>query len=184
MSGRHLIPTGEVLRARASWQYRGQARPPFADTPAPGQVSVWDFPRPPSIAPDPRELRVSVGETSVAVTKRGLRVSETASAPTFYFPPEDVDASRLGVGGPRSHCEWKGISEAVSVAGQANGGWRLLDAYPEFAQLVGWFAFYPQTVTCALDGIVVAPQPGSFYGGWVSEDLAGPIKGGPGSAHW
>ncbi|NBS97186.1 MAG: hypothetical protein EBT08_13745, partial [Betaproteobacteria bacterium] len=47
--------------ARAQWRWRGQDRPPFADVPAPGQVSVWDFPRPPELVRDSREIVVRWG---------------------------------------------------------------------------------------------------------------------------
>ena len=35
-----------------------------------------------------------------------------------------------------------------------------------------------------LDGEVVRPQPGGFYGGWVTDEVVGPFKGGPGSWGW
>ena len=28
------------------------------------------------------------------------------------------------------------------------------------------------------------PQPGGFYGGWITSDLAGPFKGEPGTEGW
>ena len=37
---------------------------------------------------------------------------------------------------------------------------------------------------CSVDGAIVVPQPGSFYGGWITENLAGPFKGVPGSRLW
>ena len=30
----------------------------------------------------------------------------------------------------------------------------------------------------------VTPQPGGFYGGWITRNLVGPFKGGPGTAGW
>ena len=30
----------------------------------------------------------------------------------------------------------------------------------------------------------VIPQPGNFYGGWVTPNLDGQIKGAPGTQHW
>jgi imidazolonepropionase-like amidohydrolase len=30
----------------------------------------------------------------------------------------------------------------------------------------------------------VTPQPGGFYGSWITRDIVGPFKGGPGSAGW
>jgi len=39
-------------------------------------------------------------------------------------------------------------------------------------------------LACTIDGERVAPQPGGFYGGWVTAALTGPIKGVPGSNGW
>jgi len=61
-------------------------RPPFATKPGPGQTSVWDFPRPPRLAPEARELRVVWGEVTVATSTRALRVLETGHPPTYYVP--------------------------------------------------------------------------------------------------
>ena len=183
---RRLSLSREVAAARSAWRWDGRARPPFADVPVSGQVSVWDFPRPPSIEPVPAELEVRCGGRLVARTSNGMRVCETASAPAYYFPPGSVDAALATATGRQFHCEWKGISEAVQISssGIANAGWRLTAVYPEFERLFGWTAFYPQAVDCFIDGTQVAPQPGGYYGGWVTADLAGPIKGGAGSAGW
>ena len=37
---------------------------------------------------------------------------------------------------------------------------------------------------CTVAGEVVTPQPGGFYGGWITADVVGPFKGGPGSMGW
>jgi uncharacterized protein (DUF427 family) len=37
---------------------------------------------------------------------------------------------------------------------------------------------------CYVDGEPVTPQPGGFYGGWVTSSVVGPFKGGPGSRGW
>ena len=46
-------------------------------------------------------------------------------------------------------------------------------------------AFYASRVdACFVDGEQVVPQPGDFYGGWVTSHVAGPFKGVPGSRFW
>jgi len=35
-----------------------------------------------------------------------------------------------------------------------------------------------------VDGERVRPQPGSFYGGWITDDVVGPFKGEPGTLSW
>ena len=77
-------------RAQSAWRYRGQERPPFAVVPGPGQESVWDYPRPPRIASDAREVTVRVGAHEIARSRRSVRLLETASPPTVYVPPDDV----------------------------------------------------------------------------------------------
>ena len=89
-SNRLLEVTAAVAAAREKWRYRGQTRPPFADPVGEGDESVWDFPRPPRVEPVPGVMRVEAPDTLLAETNRGVRVLETAGAPTYYFPPEDV----------------------------------------------------------------------------------------------
>ena len=179
-----IQPNAMVQRAREHWRYDGSARPPFAEEPGPGQESVWDFPRPPRIEPAGKPLSVMLGDTELARTTRGMRVLETAGAPTFYFPPEDVNTHLLRRTGDSFHCEWKGISEELAAEGVQRAGWVLMQAYPEFGDLVGWYAFYPQELACYVGEERAASQPGGYYGGWVTSDIAGPIKGVLGSASW
>jgi hypothetical protein len=37
---------------------------------------------------------------------------------------------------------------------------------------------------CFVDGEKVEPQPGNFYGGWITSDIVGPFKGVLGSWGW
>ena len=181
---RVLTPTDDVLSARSKWRYRGQERPPFAIKPEAHQLSVWDFPRPPRIELFDRDLRVECGGQVIARTSRGRRVLETAGAPTYYFPPDDVISKDFKRTGNSFHCEWKGISHEVSLPSAEQAGWVLGAVYPEFNELCGWYAFYPQNLNCFIDQDRVGAQPGGYYGGWVTSDLVGPIKGGPGTEGW
>ena len=72
-----------IEAAREQWVWRGQARPPFAVEPGPDQESVWDYPRPPAVVPDSREVVVRWGDLEVARTRRALRVLETSHPPNF-----------------------------------------------------------------------------------------------------
>lgn len=185
----------QVLAHRDAWPLRGQERPPFAHAPGPGQRSVWDFPRPPSQAVLTRTARVQLAQTvEIARSDAAIEVMETASAPTVYFPPEAVREDALVAAQGQSHCEWKGVAQPYALApdlartqrldpAQAVA-WRYLAVYPEFENIYGWYAFYPQYLPCFLDDERVTAQPGGYYGGWVSRDLAGPIKGEPGSGGW
>jgi hypothetical protein len=37
---------------------------------------------------------------------------------------------------------------------------------------------------CTVGGVIVTPQPGEFYGGWITPDVVGPFKGDAGSTGW
>jgi uncharacterized protein (DUF427 family) len=185
MTTTKLLPeTAEILAARAKWQFRGRERPEFAESPRDGQTSVWDFPRPPIIQACPERLRVLIRGQEVAATNRGVHVIETAGAPTYYFPPLDVDTDRLEFVDYLSLCEWKGLAEQINVDGIANAGWRYVQVFEEFYELANWMSFYPAKVECFVGDERATAQPGGYYGGWVTKDLAGPIKGLPGSQAW
>jgi len=76
--------------------------------PALGQESVWDYPRPPRVERVPERIRVIVEGVTIAESVRALRVLETAGAPVYYVPPEDVRIMRccpfLISKGPYSGC--------------------------------------------------------------------------------
>ena len=177
-----------LQRARAQWRHVGDARPPFAQTPGPGQESVWDYPRPPRIEADRREIVVRSGNVEIARTRNALRLLETASPPTFYLPRADVRPDALTAATGTSHCEWKGEAHYLTVI----AGTRRFESaawfYPQpeltFAALRDHVAFYPQQLECLVDGVRVLPQPGRFYAGWITPELVGPFKGEPGSAGW
>src|SRR5262249_34966026 len=99
---------GWARQSRAGWRYTGQERPAFAVAPGPGEESVWDYPRPPRIEHDAREIMVRVGPILIAHSRRSARVLETGSPPSFYIPPEDVALSLLRPSVAISWCEWKG----------------------------------------------------------------------------
>jgi uncharacterized protein (DUF427 family) len=174
------------------WTHIGQRRPPFATEPGPGEESVWDYPRPPALVPDARRVQVWLGSVCVADTVRALRVLETAHPPTFYLPLADVNAQALRPAAGSSWCEWKGQAQYWSV--QAEGlslqriGWSYPQPLPAFQALRDHLAFYagatPDTLRCTVDGLTAQPQPGGFYGGWVTPDVVGPFKGEAGTMGW
>lgn len=176
-----------IARRRSAWRHRGRDRPPFAVEPGPGQESVWDYPRPPRIEPDARRVLVRHGERVLADSSRCLRVLETASPPTFYVPPDDVARELLAPADGSSFCEWKGAARYWSLRAAPSAApvaWTYDDPLPEFSALRGHFAFYPARLECRVGGQRAEPQPGGFYGGWVTPDVVGPFKGEPSSAGW
>ena len=173
---------------RSGWRYHGQERPSFASAPQPGQESVWDYPRPPRLEEDKRVVQVRVGDVEIARTRRAVRVLETASPPTFYLPPEDVRTELLEPSPGRSLCEWKGEARYFSLVLPdrriEQAGWSYPEPFPEFEAIRSFLSVYPARVECFVDGTRVQPQPGRFYGGWVTPELVGPFKGEPGSEGW
>lgn len=169
------------------WRYTGQQRPPFAETPGPDQESVWDYPRPPQLATSDSLIEVFCGDSLLARTRAPWRVLETASPPTYYLPPSDVDWSLLVRTAHRTYCEWKGEATYWALAGEGSGrpvAWRYEHPSEYFAAIDGYVSFYPGRVACYVDGEHVRPQPGEFYGGWVTSRVVGPFKGEPGTGHW
>lgn len=183
------IPDEEALAAaRAQWHWRGRGRPPFADLPTPGQVSVWDFPRPPELVRDAREIVVRWRGLEVARTRSAWAVRETAHPPTFYLPLADVRRGVLRAAGTGSFCEWKGPAlywHLVDGARQLDRvAWSYPRPLPGAEPLADCVAFYAHDLACSVGAASVRPQPGGFYGGWITPDLAGPFKGEPGSEGW
>lgn len=180
-----LLPeTPDITNARNRWQFTGKGRPHFALTPQAGQESVWDYPRPPAVARCTARLRVYAGSQLVADTGQGMRVLETAGAPTYYFPPDDVEHEQLTFGELTSVCEWKGLAQTIGVAGHADAAWRYVQMFPDYEELYRWVSFYPSRLDCYIGDEKVSPQPGGYYGGWVTASIAGPVKGDPGSQDW
>ena len=177
-----------LARARAQWHWRGQHLPAFAEVPAPGQVSVWDFPRPPELVRDAREIVVRWGEIEVARTRGAWAVRETAHPPTFYLPLADVAPALLRPAGGGSFCEWKGPARYWDLADGMRCLPKVAWGYPQplagAEPLADCIAFYAHDLDCRVDGAQVIAQPGGFYGGWITPDLSGPFKGEPGSSAW
>jgi len=157
--------------------------------PGPGQESVWDYPRPPRLEPTPRHIVVVFNGITIADSRRALRVLETSHPPVYYIPPEDIHTEYLRPSGGRSFCEWKGEAQyyTLEVDGRRveNVAWYYLNPTPAFAALRDHVAFYAGPMDgCFVEGERVRPQPGSFYGGWITPDVVGPFKGESGTGGW
>jgi len=150
--------------------------------------SVWDYPRPPQIEPVDRPAVVIFAGHVIAECARPMRIIETAGAPTVYMPPDAVDLRTLRPTAGGSFCEWKGSASYFDVKlngdAAARAAWSYRNPTAAFASISGWISFYPALVECRLGDEVVEPQPGGFYGGWVTAEICGPIKGSPGSTGW
>jgi uncharacterized protein (DUF427 family) len=168
----------------------GTAPPPPRIEPGPGQESVWDYPRPPRVERVPDRIRVVIDGVDVASSTRALRVLETAGAPVYYLPPEDVRTDLLIPSKHTSFCEWKGAASyrtVVMPGGRVgpNAAWTYAEPAPGFEAIRDHIAFYAWAVDEAWVGEErAAPQPGHFYGGWITSKVVGPFKGEPGTQGW
>ena len=159
------------------------------EKPGPGQESVWDYPRPPRIEESAEHVVVELGGVTVADTRRALRVLETSHPPTYYLPRDDFADGTLEPAAGSSYCEFKGAARYLTVVGGDRRAERAAWCYPEpspgMERLAGHVAVYPGAMDrCTVDGEVVRPQEGGFYGGWVTSRVVGPFKGAPGTSGW
>ncbi len=166
-------------------------RHPNPDPIQSGQESVWDYPRPPALEPVEGELIIRHRGEEIARTTRAYRVLETSHPPVYYFPPEDCSEAYVipSQGGRGSFCEWKGEAayRDVVVGGERleRVGWCYPKPTARFEPIKGYVAFYAAPFEeCTVRGEQVTPQPGGFYGGWITSDIVGPFKGIPGSWGW
>ena len=155
----------------------------------PGQESVWDYPRPPRVEPVARRAVIRLGGEVIVDTDDVVRVLETSHPPVYYLPISAFAAGALTAGEGSSYCEFKGSARYFDVRGADQLRRRAAWTYPHpadgFTSLEGRVAVYPRDMDlCTLDGVEVLPQPGRFYGGWITPEIVGPFKGEPGSMGW
>ena len=158
-------------------------------TPGPGQESVWDYPRPPRVEPVLELIRVVVGGETIADTTAAVRVLETAGAPVYYLPRSDVRTDLLTITPDHSLCEWKGratyLDLAVGGREVSHAAWAYPTPNAGYEELADRIAFYASAVDEAwVADERATPQPGSYYGGWVTSRIVGPFKGEPGTEGW
>jgi uncharacterized protein (DUF427 family) len=157
--------------------------------PGPGQESVWDYPRPPALERTASTVEIVLDGRTVAHTERPLRVLETSHPPTYYVPAADFVEGALRPASGRSLCEWKGEAAYLDVVSGSvvapRAAWHYARPTAPFAEIADHVAVYPGAMDhCTVDGEVVRPQPGGFYGGWITSTVVGPFKGEPGTLHW
>ncbi len=150
---------------------------------------VADFPRPPAIEPVGARVQVVLGGLTIADTERAWRILETFHPPTYYLPMADFVAGALTPCRRTSFCEWKGVARYLTISGgdrvEMEAGWTYPDPSPAYAALKDCVALYAGRMdSCFVGGERVVPQPGGFYGGWITAAFGGPFKGGPGTEYW
>ena len=151
---------------------------------------VAEYPRPPSLEWCGRAVEIVFAGQVVARANGAWAVKETFHPPSYYIDPAAFSPGILVPGSARgSICEWKGRARYWSVVAGGrvaeNAAWSYPDPTPAFADIAECVALYAGMMDrCTLDGEVVTPQPGGFYGGWITSELVGPFKGAPGTEWW
>lgn len=121
------------------------------------------------------------------------KVLETSHPPTYYLPMAAFVEGALRPAEGGSFCEWKGRAGYLDVVGgpdraevvASRAGWFYPTPSPAYAVLRDHVAVYAQGLdSCTVGGETVIPQPGGFYGGWITAELTGPFKGVAGSMGW
>jgi len=163
--------------------------------------SVWDYPRPPRLELTHHHIRIVHCGILVAETARALRVLETSHPPVYYLPHPDIAMHLLKPSArAASLCEFKGLANYWTIdltldpllnlannpsAVSVDAAWSYAQPTPAYADLRNHVAFYASRVDqCTIDGERVVPQPGDFYGGWITSNITGPFKGPSGTQTW
>lgn len=154
-----------------------------------GQESVWDYPRPPRLEPIAALIEIFFAGRTIVSTHGTFRVLETSHPPTYYLPPNDIVEGVLQLPTASSRCEWKGRATAWDVVlgdrRAIRAAWSYANPTPAFRAIAGFVAFYAGAMdACFVGGERVTPQPGGFYGGWITRSIVGPFKGDPGTMGW
>ncbi|KAL6690702.1 hypothetical protein J3F84DRAFT_180443 [Trichoderma pleuroticola] len=159
------------------------------------KLNVQSFPRPPRLEKIARHVRIMYRDTEIADTKDAFWVLETHHPPngsneddgddgvnlsSYYLPPSSIKVP-LQPTTRSSWCEWKGAATYYSIAlpdgTVANRIWSYNSPTSGFASIRGYLSFYAGPWDCFVDGERVEPQPGDFYGGWVTSEIEGIVKG-------
>ena len=154
------------------------------------KLNVQSFPRPPLLERIPHHVVIKHNDQTLADTKEAYWALETHHPPTYYLPPSCFTVAR-NKSSHTSFCEWKGqatywqlplpgTSEVVK-----NKAWSYESPTKGFEPIKGYLSLYANAPwDCYVDGEKVEPQEGDFYGGWVTSQIEGKIKGGPGTWGW
>jgi uncharacterized protein (DUF427 family) len=183
-----ILSINVLLLASCASRKETEMRPQRIE-PGPGQESVWDYPRPPRVERVQKHIEVFFNGIKIVSSDSAYRVLETSHPPVYYIPRADIRMEYLGPAEGTSLCEWKGRAAYFTVrAGDQSAersAWSYPDPTPEFEIIKDHIAFYAGPMDrCTVDGERVIPQPGEFYGGWITKDIVGPFKGEPGTMGW
>jgi len=130
-----------------------------------------------------------LGGRVVAAATGAWAILEKHHPPTYYLPRSAFIDGALTDAPGSSFCEWKGVATYFTVSAgaraEARAAWGYPDPAPAYAVLRDHVAVYAGRMeACFVGDEQVTPQPGGFYGGWITADFIGPFKGSPGTQGW
>lgn len=149
---------------------------------------MWGYPRPPRVEQVSARVQIDLGGERILDTTDALRVLETSHPPVFYLLIDEFGDALTPTDGA-SFCEFKGAARYFDVHGGGvtaeRAAWNYPAPLPGYEVLFDRVAVYAGPMDrCLVDGEQVVPQPGGFYGGWITPEVVGPFKGVPGSHGW
>ncbi len=151
--------------------------------------SVWDYPRPPRLERFSGHLRIVQQGIILVDSNRAFRILETSHPPTYYIPRADIKMEYLKANPSQSFCEFKGRASYydLDMGGQyiSKIAWYYPQPAKTYASIKDYLCFYASKMDeCYVNDERVQAQEGDFYGGWITENIKGPFKGGPGTFGW
>ncbi|BCL82785.1 DUF427 domain-containing protein [Ktedonobacteria bacterium brp13] len=157
--------------------------------PAANQESVWDYPRPPRLEDSHKLVQVIFNGVTIIHTNRAKRVLETSQPPAYYISPADIKMEYFIPSGKQTFCEWKGEASYYTIRvgdkSAHDAAWYYPHPTSGYREITNYIAIYPSLMdACYVNGEKVQAQEGDFYGGWITSDIVGPFKGGPGTYGW
>lgn len=104
-----------------------------------------------TVQPEPRRVRVAIGDEVIAETREAVRMEEGSYAPVYYVPRKDVKMDRLVRTSHRTHCPFKGDASYFSIAGgPENAVWSYERPLQDVRSIAGRLAFYPDKVSISV----------------------------------
>ena len=151
--------------------------------------SVWKYPRPPIWQYHKGEIEIIHNKKILAKTIHAIRIIETSHPPTYYLPIKSIDIKKLVINNNNTYCEWKGIANYYDYIDNKqnikNIGWFYPDPTNKFSLIKNYVSFYASKLDkCFVNKKNVIKQQGNYYGGWITDNLIGPFKGGMGTDSW
>lgn len=103
------------------------------------------------LEPNPKHVRVTLGDHTIAESERSLQVLETKHDPVVYIPREDVHMEYLERTEHETFCPFKGEATYWTIRADdevlENAVWSYEDPFDEVTGLKDYVSFYTDRVT-------------------------------------